>query len=83
MAKLPRIVKSTDIIGQVTGKASSDTGLPEGIPVCAGCGDQSAGFIGAGIINSGQMVDVSGTACILGACIDDFRLTANIKPWPV
>ncbi len=77
--KLPRIVKSTDIIGQVTKKASSDTGLPEGLPVCAGCGDQSAGFIGAGIIKSGQMVDVSGTACVLGACINEFKFDGKHK----
>ncbi|MCL4377731.1 MAG: FGGY family carbohydrate kinase [Actinobacteria bacterium] len=77
--KLPRIVKSTEIIGLVTKKASEDTGLPKGIPVCAGCGDQSAGFIGAGIIKRGQMVDVSGTACILGACINDFRYDGKNK----
>ncbi len=72
-AKLPRIVKSTDIIGETTAKASRDTGLPEGIPIAAGCGDQTAGFIGAGILQTGQIVDVSGTACILGACVDSYR----------
>ncbi|HEX7560766.1 MAG TPA: FGGY family carbohydrate kinase, partial [Candidatus Humimicrobiaceae bacterium] len=77
--KLPRIIKSADIIGQVTKKAASDTGLPEGLPVCAGCGDQAAGFIGAGIIKRGQMVDVSGTACILGACIDEFKFDGKHK----
>ncbi|TFG60505.1 MAG: xylulose kinase, partial [Spirochaetales bacterium] len=64
--KLPRIIKSTDIIGEVCRKASADTGLPAGIPIAAGCGDQIAGFTGAGILEPGRMVDVSGTACILG-----------------
>ncbi|MBM3700208.1 MAG: hypothetical protein FJW68_04740 [Actinobacteria bacterium] len=77
--KLPGIVKSTEIIGTITKKASQDTGLPEGVPVCAGCGDQSAGFIGAGITENGQMVDVSGTACILGACIDEYRFDKKHK----
>jgi xylulokinase len=45
--KLPRIVKSTDIIGATTSEAARDTDLPEGIPIVAGCGDQTAGFVGA------------------------------------
>jgi len=77
--RLPRIVKSTDIVGETTAKASRDTGLPEGIPVAAGCGDQTAGFIGAGILQTGQIVDVSGTACILGACVDSYRYDGKHK----
>ena len=66
--KLPRICRSTDVIGEISARGAEDTGLPEGIPIAAGCGDQSAGFTGAGIVYPGQMVDVSGTACILGIC---------------
>jgi len=77
--KLPRIVKSTDVIGTTTSTAARDTGLPEGIPIAAGCGDQAAGFVGAGILRSGQIVDVSGTACILGACVDSFRFDMKNK----
>lgn len=75
--KLPRIIKSTEVIGELTRSASEQTGLPAGIPICAGCGDQAAGFIGAGILNPGQMVDVSGTACILAANVD--RYTCDMK----
>jgi xylulokinase len=75
-ARLPRIVKSTDIIGETTAQASRDTGLPAGIPIAAGCGDQTAGFVGAGILQTGQLVDVSGTACIIGAYVDSFRVDA-------
>ena len=79
MGKLPRIVKSTDIIGATTAEAARDTGLPQGIPIAAGCGDQAAGFVGAGILRTGQVVDVSGTACILGACVDSFRTDMKNK----
>jgi len=72
-------VKSTDIIGATTSQAARDTGLPEGIPIAAGCGDQAAGFVGAGILRTGQIVDVSGTACILGACVDSFRYDMKNK----
>jgi len=72
MRKLPRIVKSSEVIGEVCSRAAEDTGLPKGIPVVAGCGDQIAGFTGAGILNAGQMADVSGTACILGLRTDRY-----------
>jgi xylulokinase len=75
--KLPRIVKSTHIIGETTAKSAADSGLPAGIPIAAGCGDQTAGFVGAGILGVGQIVDVSGTACILGACVDSYRFDAK------
>jgi xylulokinase len=75
--KLPRIVKSTDVIGETTVESGADSGLPAGIPIAAGCGDQTAGFVGAGILRTGQIVDVSGTACILGACVDSFRFDAK------
>jgi xylulokinase len=73
MGKLPRIVKSDALIGELCAPASADTGLPQGIPIAAGCGDQAAGFVGAGILSTGQMIDVSGTACILAARVPEYR----------
>jgi xylulokinase len=64
MEKLPRILRSTEIIGETGRAAVEDAGLAPGTPVIAGCGDQAAGFVGAGVLDSGQTVDVSGTACI-------------------
>jgi xylulokinase len=78
-AKLPRVVKSTEIIGETTAEAARDTGLPKGVPIAAGCGDQTAGFAGAGILEQGQLVDVSGTACIIGAYVDSYRVDAKHK----
>jgi len=84
-SKLPRIITSTEVIGEVCSRAAEDTGLPKGIPVVAGCGDQIAGFTGAGILNAGQMVDSSGTACIFGLRSDkyiydkEFRSIACLK----
>jgi xylulokinase len=75
--KLPRILKSDQIIGEVTREASTLTGLRPGTPICAGCGDQAAGLLGAGILSSGQMADVSGTACIFAAHVDRFTYDAK------
>jgi len=78
MGKLPKIVNATDIIGVTTKKTAELTGLAEGIPICAGCGDVTAGFIGAGIIKPGQMVDISGTANILGISVSEFKYDRNV-----
>jgi xylulokinase len=78
-SKLPRIVESSAIIGELSRQAAEDTNLPTGIPICAGCGDQAAGFFGAGILTPGQMADVSGTACIFAANVDHFTYDARNK----
>jgi xylulokinase len=77
--KLPKVIKSTDIIGETTDKIKDLTGLPKGIPVCAGCGDVVAGLVGAGILNPGQLMDVSGTANILCVNIKDLKYHPNFS----
>ena len=79
MRKLPKIVQSNAIVGETTRQAAEDSGLPAGIPICAGCGDQAAGLFGAGILLPGQMADVSGTACIFAANVDRFTHDARNK----
>jgi xylulokinase len=79
MNKLPRIVASTDRIAEVSARGAQDSGLARGTPLAAGCGDQSAGFVGAGILEEGQMVDVAGTACILGAVAAEYHCDARHK----
>lgn len=79
LGKLPKIIKPTQIIGETSEKAFEDCGLPAGIPIAAGCGDQSAGFTGAGIFKNGAMADVSGTACILSINTRDFTFDKKNK----
>lgn len=82
MKKLPKIIKSTDIIGTTNSKIFDLTSLPAGIPIIAGCGDVVAGYIGAGVLNSGEMADISGTANILAINLDKFtrhKHFANLK----
>ena len=71
--KLPRIVKSSEIIGRLGRTAAEATGLVEGTPIVAGAADQSAGFIGAGITRPGRMADNAGTYPLIGFCADHFR----------
>ena len=73
MAKLPRIVQSSDTIGAVSSETASATGLKAGTPIIAGCGDQLAGFIGTGITRPGRAGDVAGTYPVIAFCTGDFR----------
>jgi xylulokinase len=73
MDKLPRIVRSSDIVGGVGREAAGATGLVEGTPIVAGAGDQSAGFIGAAITRPNRMASNAGTYPVLATCTDQFR----------
>ena len=71
-SKLPRIVKPWDLIGEVTKDAAKETGLTAGTPIAAGCGDQTAGMLGAAMVRPGLVFDVAGTASVFAVCVDEF-----------
>lgn len=71
-SKLPRIVDPWEVIGQVTKGAAKITGLREGTPIAAGCGDQAAGMLGAAMVTPGLVFDVAGTASVFAVCVDHF-----------
>jgi xylulokinase len=70
---LPPIVPASAVVGGVTPETAAVTGLRAGTPVVAGCGDQMAGFLGAGITRPGRVGDVAGTYPVLAFCTDRFR----------
>ena len=71
--KLPRITEPWEIVGRITRDAASATGLQEGTPIAAGCGDQAANVLGAGIVEPGTVFDTSGTASVFSSVIDRFE----------
>ncbi|MHB1375879.1 MAG: FGGY-family carbohydrate kinase [Candidatus Humimicrobiaceae bacterium] len=77
IGKLPRIVKPWEIIGKVNKNAASATGLKEGTPIAAGCGDQTANILGAAINKPGMVFDVAGTASVFSICTD--RYVPDVK----
>ncbi len=72
MEKLPRIVDSTDVIGEVTENSAREFGLAAGTLIAAGAGDTAANALGAGIVRAGMLFDVAGTAAVLAGCTDKF-----------
>ncbi len=68
--KLPRIVDPLDVIGRVTPESSAATGIPVGVPIAAGGGDQIVACLGAGLVAPGQASDSAGTASLFTMCLD-------------
>ncbi|HUH04518.1 MAG TPA: FGGY family carbohydrate kinase [Kofleriaceae bacterium] len=66
-AQLPRIDEATACAGRLHAAGAALTGLPLGIPVAVGTGDDLATPLGAGIIAPGAVVCVLGTAEVVGA----------------
>jgi xylulokinase len=73
MTKLPRIVDSHAVIGQVAAGVARRCGLPAGCPVIAGCGDTSASFLACGATRAGMAIDVAGTASVFAATTRQFK----------
>ena len=70
--KMPKIVRSFDTVGKLTTDMAEACGLQAGIPMAAGCGDTVASAFGAGVIKSGSMLDVAGTASVLCCAADTY-----------
>ncbi len=61
-AMLPAVRPSTDVVGTLRPDVAVDLGLPSTCALVVGTGDEHAASVGAGAIESGVVVDVTGTA---------------------
>ena len=64
---LGRLIEGTDISGYVTAAAAAELGIPVGVPVVGGAGDQAAGAVGAGSVKPGQTTISIGTSGVVFA----------------
>jgi len=69
-SKLPDIVPSTCILGELNKRASKLTGLKEGIHVVMGANDTSSAALGAGAVENGSILNVSGSNEIITITTD-------------
>jgi len=67
---LAPVFESPDITGKVTPEAANLTGLPEGLPVVAGAGDQAASGCGNGVVSKGIISATLGTSGVVFAFSD-------------
>ena len=71
--KLPRIVKSTEIVGGLSNRVATITGLKQGTPIVAGSADQTAALVGAGITRPNRMSDNAGTYPVIAWCTETYQ----------
>ncbi|HNR36985.1 MAG TPA: xylulokinase, partial [Candidatus Hydrogenedentes bacterium] len=71
---MPRAFEGPEITGALKPDVASATGLPPGIPVIAGGGDQAAGGVGCGIVRSGVISSTVGTSGVVFAFADEISL---------
>jgi xylulokinase len=67
---MPRAFEGPEVTGALSADAAARTGLPAGIPVVAGGGDQAAGGIGCGIVRGGVISSTVGTSGVVFAFSD-------------
>lgn len=67
---MPKAYESPEVSGKISAEASQLTGLAEGMPVVGGGGDQAAGAVGNGIVESGIISSTVGTSGVVFAFAD-------------
>ena len=68
---LPVVREGPDVAGVVGGAIAAELGLPDGVPVAAGGGDNAAAAIGTGVTRPGVLSSSIGTSGVLFAHVDD------------
>jgi xylulokinase len=70
---LPRVYESEEISGRLTASSGKLLGLPAGVPVVGGGGDQAAGAVGNGIVRRGVISATMGTSGVVFAHSDELQ----------
>ncbi len=86
--KLPRIVLSNERVGTLNKNVAERVGLISGIPLVSGAGDKPAGFLAAGMVEPGKLIDEASSFTAFTCCVDEFVpdracRTLEIIPSPI
>jgi xylulokinase len=71
---LPRVYEGPEVTGHLLPAVAADLGLPAGLPVIAGGGDNAAAAIGTGVVRAGVVSSSIGTSGVLFAHSDSIAL---------
>jgi xylulokinase len=69
-SKLPELLEPGSLIGTIPGDIALELGLPDGIKVFAGAGDQQAAALGVGALEEGMVSIGIGTSSALSMTLD-------------
>lgn len=76
-AVLPQVFESFQLTGTICEEAARITGLSVETLVVAGAGDQAAGAVGTGTVNSGIVSVALGTSGVVFACNEKFSVDSE------
>lgn len=79
--RLPPVSIPSGRVGTLSREVAEKTGLPEGVILCRGAGDQQCAAIGAGVIKQGMAEFTVGTSGIMVAHIDGLERIKGNKLW--
>ncbi len=69
---MPRLVEGCDVSGALRADIAAELGLPAGIPVAGGAGDNAASAVGVGVARGGEAFVSLGTSGVLFAATDGY-----------
>ena len=72
-AQMPRLVEGSDVSGHVRDVLAAKWGLPKGVVVAGGGGDNAASAVGVGVVTAGQAFVSLGTSGVLFAASDAYQ----------
>ncbi|HMQ29364.1 MAG TPA: xylulokinase [Chloroflexaceae bacterium] len=70
-AWLPRVHEGPEVTGRLRPEVAEELGLPAGLPVVAGGGDNAAAAVGTGVVRAGVVSSSIGTSGVLFAHSDE------------
>ncbi len=76
--RLPRLVWSVDVVGEVTASAATQTGLAIGTPVIAGTADAASEALSAGLSRSGDLMVMYGSSMFFIEKTDELVTTERL-----
>ena len=71
---LARLYESPDVTGTVHARAAEETGLPAGVPVVGGAGDNPVAAVGTGVVRQGAAFNTIGSSAVIYAVTDELKL---------
>lgn len=75
--QLPAIVEPGATVGYLAPAVAAATGLPDGLPIIAGPGDQAASLYALGAVTPGDVVDSASTFPLLAGVTNQFFVPTN------
>ena len=77
--RMPRLAWPSEVVGRVTAAAAEHTGIPAGVPVCAGTVDAWAEAISAGVRKPGDLMLMYGSTMFFVEVLGSFH--SHEKLW--